>query len=95
MYFLLLERLPLQRDVCVHVRVCTPVCPCVWEAWLGSCTRELLGSAGQLVETTAQGRPGAALVKQWSLAELASPGPHPALLGPFLLLFLGFGELAF
>lgn len=70
--------------------VCTPVCTCVGEKWLGSCTREPLGSAGQLIETTAQGRSGAALVKQWSLAE-----PHLGLLGPFLLLFLEFEELAF
>lgn len=46
---------------------------------MGSCRCVLLRSAGQLVETTAQGRPGAALVKQWSLAEV---GPHLGLLGP-------------
>lgn len=46
---------------------------------MGSCRCELLRSAGQLVETMVQGRPRAALVKQWSLAEL---GPHLGFLGP-------------
>lgn len=68
--------------VCVHLRV---------GGWLGYRPCKLSGSAGHLVETTAQRGAGLALVKQWPLAQ---PGPHQGLLGPCLRLFLGFGELA-